>query len=279
MTGVQFGRWTVLYRTENKKNQTYWMCRCACGTERAVAAYCLKSGSSRSCGCLRKLNANVRLDIANKRFGRLVALFPTEKRSHGGSVYWHCRCDCGNEVDVTEGALISGGWKSCGCLKKEIQSNLCKSVQIIDHTAVEWLENRKHRRDNTTGFRGVYRTKNDRYYAAIGFKQRSYYLGMQSIWCTMALLPRIGHGSTKSKLTPHMQRIIPLFSMSRWSTVLCRSLPANRKFWQNRNALVMIDKPEPVPVFYVKKSPENFDAYQKRKTGFLTHIFQVCQKV
>lgn len=177
LTGVQFGRWTVLYRTENRKNQTYWMCRCACGTERAVAAYCLKSGSSRSCGCLRKLNANVRLDIANKRFGRLVALFPTEKRSHGGSVYWHCRCDCGNEVDVTEGALISGGWKSCGCLKKEIQDNLCKSVQIIDHTAVEWLENRKHRRDNTTGFRGVYRTRNDRYYAAIGFKQRSYYLG------------------------------------------------------------------------------------------------------
>ena len=76
LTGVQFGRWTVLYRTENKKNQTYWMCRCACGTERAVAAYCLKSGSSRSCGCLRKLNANVRLDIANRRFGRLVALFP-----------------------------------------------------------------------------------------------------------------------------------------------------------------------------------------------------------
>ena len=37
----------------------------------------------------------------------------------------------------------------------------------------------------------------------------------------------------------------------------------------------MIDKPEPVPVFYVKKSPENFDAYQKQKTGFLTHIFQV----
>ena len=123
LTGVQFGRWTVLYRTESKKNQTYWMCRCACGTERAVAAYCLKSGSSRSCGCLRKLNANVRLDIANKRFGRLVALFPTEKRSQGGSVYWHCRCDCGNEVDVTEGALISGGWKSCGCLKKEIREN------------------------------------------------------------------------------------------------------------------------------------------------------------
>ena len=154
LTGVQFGRWTVLYRNRKQEEPDLLDVPMRCGTERAVAAYCLKSGSSRSCGCLRKLNANVRLDIANRRFGRLVALFPTEKRSQGGSVYWHCRCDCGNEVDVTDGALISGGWKSCGCLKKEIQDNLCKSVQIIDHTAVEWLENRKHRRDNTTGFRG-----------------------------------------------------------------------------------------------------------------------------
>src|SRR5699024_7892636 len=126
LTGMQFGRWTVLYRTENKKNQAYWMCRCACGTERAVAAYCLKSGSSRSCGCLRKRNANVRLDIANRRFGRLVAPFTTVKRSAGGSVYWHCRCDCGKEVGVNDGALVSGGLKSCGCLKKEIQDNHCK---------------------------------------------------------------------------------------------------------------------------------------------------------
>ena len=65
--------------------------------------------------------------------------------------------------------------------------------------------------------------------STIRWKKRSQCVWMQSIWCTTALWPRIGHGSTKSKLTPHMQRIIPLFSMSRWLTVLCRSLPANRK--------------------------------------------------
>ena len=115
-------------------------------------------------------------DLTGCRFGMLVALEPTSKRQ-GECVVWRCRCDCGKEIFVSSNKLRQQRITSCGCLKKEIQSNLCKSVQIIDHTAVEWLESRKHRRDNTTGFRGVYRTRNDRYYAAIGFKQHSYYLG------------------------------------------------------------------------------------------------------
>lgn len=115
-------------------------------------------------------------DLTGCRFGMLVALEATDERKDE-CVVWRCRCDCGKEIFVSSNKLRQQRITSCGCLKKEIQSNLCKSVQIIDHTAVEWLENRKHRRDSTSGFRGVYRTRNNRYYAAIGFKQRSYYLG------------------------------------------------------------------------------------------------------
>ena len=115
-------------------------------------------------------------DLTGCRFGMLVALEPTSERQDE-CVVWRCRCDCGKEIFVSSNRLRQQRITSCGCLKKEIQNNLCKSVQIIYHTAVEWLENRKHRRDSTSGFRGVYRTRNDLYYAAIGFKQRSYYLG------------------------------------------------------------------------------------------------------
>ncbi len=60
-----------------------------------------------------------RIDLAGQRFGRLVALEPTEKRSAGGSVVWRCRCDCGKVAEVDTHHLRSGNTKSCGCLKKD----------------------------------------------------------------------------------------------------------------------------------------------------------------
>uniref|UniRef100_A0A7C9NUW7 Uncharacterized protein n=1 Tax=Muribaculaceae bacterium Z82 TaxID=2304548 RepID=A0A7C9NUW7_9BACT len=59
-----------------------------------------------------------RIDLAGQRFGRLVALEPTEKRSDG-SVVWRCQCDCGKVVEVNAHRLRKGNTKSCGCLKKD----------------------------------------------------------------------------------------------------------------------------------------------------------------
>ncbi len=57
-------------------------------------------------------------DITNRRFGKLIARYPTEKRTKDGNVIWHCVCDCGNEVDVSRRSLIRGNTKSCGCLSE-----------------------------------------------------------------------------------------------------------------------------------------------------------------
>ena len=137
----------------------------------------LKGGKTKSCGCRRSLGELGISNIAGKRFGRLVALSTTKKRDKKGSVYWHCRCDCGNELDVTEDSLVHGNYRSCGCLKKEIQQDIVNKLHHIDGTCVEWLEKRKHRSDNTSGFRGVYRLKNGHYRAGIGFKKQRYHIG------------------------------------------------------------------------------------------------------
>ena len=117
-------------------------------------------------------------DITDRRFGRLVALYPTAARDRKWSVYWHCRCDCGNEVDLTEDNLVHGNYKSCGCLKKEVERDIHDKLHFVDRTCVEWLEGRKKRRDNTSGFRGVYKNKNGRYRVNIGFKGKKYYVGI-----------------------------------------------------------------------------------------------------
>ena len=56
-------------------------------------------------------------DLSGKKFGYLTPLYYIK----GGK--WHCKCDCGKELDVNAGNLKRGHTKSCGCLKKEKASN------------------------------------------------------------------------------------------------------------------------------------------------------------
>lgn len=59
------------------------------------------------------------IDMAGKRFGRLVVIDRSTEISKDGRVKWRCRCDCGNEVVVIGKLLRSGVTQSCGCLQRE----------------------------------------------------------------------------------------------------------------------------------------------------------------
>lgn len=58
-TGKTYGRWEVIkfdhWRTEPLgKRVPYWLCKCNCGTERAVNIRNLHKGKSVSCGCYNR---------------------------------------------------------------------------------------------------------------------------------------------------------------------------------------------------------------------------------
>lgn len=57
------------------------------------------------------------LDISGQRFGSLVALRPTDQRTHG-RVVWECLCDCGATALVAGDTLRDGRTRSCGCLRR-----------------------------------------------------------------------------------------------------------------------------------------------------------------
>lgn len=180
LVGQRFSHLVVLSMLKNKKGKPKWLCACQCGKKIIVNTSDLKSGKIKSCGCLQYVKGRNIKDLTQQRFNRLIALYPTEKRTHNCSVYWHCRCDCGNEIDVSADALIQGKCQSCGCLKKELTSEVYKRLHIKDNTSVEWLMNRKARKDNTSGFQGIDIRKNGQYRVTIGFKKRRFYLGYYS---------------------------------------------------------------------------------------------------
>lgn len=54
LTGMRFGRLTVIERVENRGNYAMWRCRCDCGGETITRTSSLKNGHTKSCGCRQK---------------------------------------------------------------------------------------------------------------------------------------------------------------------------------------------------------------------------------
>jgi hypothetical protein len=54
MTGQTFGRLTVVSYLRLDKGKTVWRCACACGTIKDVRGPSLRTGNTKSCGCLSR---------------------------------------------------------------------------------------------------------------------------------------------------------------------------------------------------------------------------------
>lgn len=61
------------------------------------------------------------IDLTGRKFGRLTVMYLTDEKYKRCSV-WHCKCDCSNELNVATNRLTSGNTKSCGCLKRDLDS-------------------------------------------------------------------------------------------------------------------------------------------------------------
>ncbi len=59
------------------------------------------------------------IDITGQKFGRLTAIKRVANNKRGEAM-WLCRCECGNEKEVSASLLRKGVTKSCGCLRKEM---------------------------------------------------------------------------------------------------------------------------------------------------------------
>lgn len=179
LTGQRFGKLVVLAPTEKRMDggSVVWKCRCDCGNLAEASARRLVRGKARSCGCLSK---PPKKDYIGKRFGRLTVLeyagTAGELEKTGKANYWKCRCDCGRESIVSQTELQNGGTRSCGCLQKE---RAAETLGLMEGTAAAILERNKKqlRKNNSSGYTGVYQGADGKWAAYINFKKKRYWLG------------------------------------------------------------------------------------------------------
>ena len=126
LTGKRFGKLVVVKQTKSHvtpsgQKKARWICNCDCGNTSIVSAQDLKTGHTKSCGCLpTKTIGSGLIDLTGMRFGKLTVIKRTEDyvgKNGYRSPKWLCKCDCGNEVSVQGGNLRNGVVKHCGCDK------------------------------------------------------------------------------------------------------------------------------------------------------------------
>ena len=66
------------------------------------------------------------IDLTGMEVGRLTVLSRDVSKPSGAgkSVYWLCQCECGNVTSVRMDKLKKGEIRSCGCLSKEVRTNM-----------------------------------------------------------------------------------------------------------------------------------------------------------
>lgn len=177
LAGQTFGDLTVLRRdeTQGKSGGIRWLCRCSCGKEYTALSTLLVNGKRTHCGCKTQKPTGGK-DISGRKFSRLTALYPTEQRDAKGFVIWHCRCECGTELDVSYNTLCYSNIRSCGCQKKEHDQQLSGFLSRVDGTSIDILKSKKLPINNTTGVKGVYLYRG-KYMAKIVFQKKQYLLG------------------------------------------------------------------------------------------------------
>ena len=121
VVGEVFSRLTVISPSRRNSNgKMECDCKCECGNIISVEVRNLRHEATHSCGCYQKdkvaeIGGTNKLDLTNKKFGKLTAKYPTNKRSHGGSVIWYCECECGGIKEVPATRLTQRLTCSCGC--------------------------------------------------------------------------------------------------------------------------------------------------------------------
>lgn len=111
LTNQTFNEWMVIERDLNcrKKDRTYWICKCSCGTIKSIDGHALKQGGSTRC------RQHPRPDKVRNLVGQTFNNWLVEKWAYrkNKKSHWYCVCQCGYKKIVCLEDLTGGRSKGC----------------------------------------------------------------------------------------------------------------------------------------------------------------------
>ena len=111
--GEKYNNLEVMYLVGFNNHRSEWLCKCHnCGKYVIVNSHNLRTGHTKSCGCL--ISEKIRTDLTGQKFGYLEVL--GYDKSINENPYWKVICrNCNKEYSVAGEALKRQ--TSCGCIQ------------------------------------------------------------------------------------------------------------------------------------------------------------------
>ena len=171
---------------DNHKDGAVWLCKCLlCNKEELipVRAAALKSGHTKSCGCINSIiprTENV-VDLLHQKFGALeVISYDKENSNKGRGAYWLCKChNCNSNklVSISGANLRNGKTSSCGCItsKGELQIRQFFENNKINYKAQQSFSNLISNKNYHLRYDFSIKDKNDNIIGLIEFNARQHY--------------------------------------------------------------------------------------------------------
>lgn len=136
-TGVKYNRLTGIAPTEKRKSGAIvWKWQCDCGNEVLCDGNSVKTGHTKSCGCLNKeltkqraaeMGVARRIDYTGKTYNKLTGIKYLSTTS-GGNAIWLWQCECGNIHEADANNVKRGHITSCGCYTKSIPEQTIEAL-------------------------------------------------------------------------------------------------------------------------------------------------------
>lgn len=154
MVGKKYSNLLVLEMIKTAPGKdTMCKCICDCGNEIIANSFDIRSGHTKSCGCLKHQPSKRIEDLSTSKFGLLKPLYMLDSKNK--KTLWMCKCDCGNEVIAYASNLKNGHAKSCGCLKLKAKGMSNKRIYTIYKGMLRRCYNTNDRGYKNYGAKGV----------------------------------------------------------------------------------------------------------------------------
>lgn len=205
LSGKTFGRWTVIrYAGTDSRRYALWLCECNCEekTRRSVSGVLLRSGESKSCGCLHKDILSAMFTKHGRSKTKVYASYHSMRSRVLNSADLHFKCYGGRGITICQRWLdsfeafyddMAKSWRPKLTLdRKDVNGNYCPE-NCCWATRTEQNNNKRTNRYIT--YEGATRTV-AQWAAHVGLPWEVVYRRVRNGWDFKRVLefPHISHG-------------------------------------------------------------------------------------